>query len=117
MQMWRGAIHAGKEKGARTRALMMYMYLQYRAMGRNGGGEDGPGKLCQALGIDRRFDGTDLTTSLDLYLAHSGSPAPMASAVIAAPRIGIDYAEEWTAKPLRFCLKDNVHLSVKPPLR
>lgn len=78
----------------------------------------GPGKLCQALDIDRRFNGSDL-------LAWSGSPferlelrpgaAPRRVGV--SPRIGIDYAGEWANKPWRFYDLDSAHVSRTPRAR
>lgn len=70
----------------------------------------GPGKLCKALGIDRSFDGEDLTTSRRVRLEDAG--ARLRSEEIAAgPRIGIAYAEEYALKPWRFWIKGNVFVS------
>jgi DNA-3-methyladenine glycosylase len=57
---------------------------------------NGPGKLCQAFGIDRDKYGTDLCRG-SLYLAD----AP-AVRVGRSPRIGVDYAGEWAERPWRF---------------
>ncbi|MEI9951825.1 MAG: DNA-3-methyladenine glycosylase [Pseudomonadota bacterium] len=57
---------------------------------------NGPGKLCQALGIGRAAYGVDLCGS-ELFLA-AGPPVRSVS----AKRIGIDYAGEWAEKPWRF---------------
>jgi DNA-3-methyladenine glycosylase len=43
---------------------------------------DGPGKLCQAFAIDRAHDGTDLTSSTELFVADDGTAPP------ADPRTG-----------------------------
>jgi len=70
----------------------------------------GPGKLCKALGIDRSFDGEDLTKGARVWLEDAGSrlrPEEIAS----GPRIGIAYAEEYALKPWRFWLKGNVFVS------
>jgi len=51
----------------------------------------GPGRLCAALGIDGSFDGLDLETAADLFLA----PAPPGEGVlpvIASARIGLSRA-------------------------
>lgn len=57
---------------------------------------NGPGKLCQALGLDRRHYGVDLCDS-PLFLA-DGAKGPIAR----SRRIGIDYAGSWAEKPWRF---------------
>jgi len=57
---------------------------------------NGPGKLCQALGIGRECYGVDLCGS-KLFLAE-GPPVRSAS----AKRVGIDYAGDWAEKPWRF---------------
>jgi DNA-3-methyladenine glycosylase len=70
----------------------------------------GPGKLCKALGIDRSFDGEDLTASRRVWLEDSGArvrPEDIAE----GPRVGIDYAEEYALKPWRFWVKGNAFVS------
>ena len=57
---------------------------------------NGPGKLCQAFGIDASLYGADLTHRV-LYLAEG--PAPK---VARSKRIGVDYAGAWADKPWRF---------------
>jgi DNA-3-methyladenine glycosylase len=70
---------------------------------------NGPGKLCQALGIDRSYNGADLTRERLWIEEGLGKlrPHKIASGV----RIGIDYAEEYAAKPWRFWIKDNPYVS------
>jgi DNA-3-methyladenine glycosylase len=70
---------------------------------------NGPGKLCQALGITRDDYGRDLVGD-DLYLLD----APRAAKVGRSPRINIDYAGEWTARPWRFFERGNRFVSVAP---
>lgn len=65
----------------------------------------GPGRLCQALGIDRSLNGTSLQHGALRVLA--GEPVPDASMVI-TPRIGITRAAEW---PLRFAERNNRFVS------
>jgi len=72
----------------------------------------GPGKLCEALGIDRRLDRADLLGPRAWL--EDGPRAIPATAIASGPRIGIEYAGEWTARPWRFWLKDNPHVS-RPP--
>jgi len=70
---------------------------------------NGPGKLCEALGIDRRHDRLDLCAGGPLYLAD----APKAR-VVRAPRVGIDYAGAWAKRPWRFLEPGNRYVS-RPP--
>ena len=69
---------------------------------------NGPGKLCIALGIDRRLDGADLLGS-KVWLEEGERVTR--SQIATGPRIGIDYAEEWVDKPWRFWIKDNPFVS------
>ncbi len=74
----------------------------------------GPGKLCIALGIDRRLDGADLRG--DRIWLEPGRRVPPA-AIEAGPRVGIDYAEDWIAQPWRFWLRGSPFVSrARPPL-
>jgi DNA-3-methyladenine glycosylase len=68
----------------------------------------GPGKLCIAMGIDRRLDGADLLGE-DVWL--EAGQQIRRSQIASGPRIGIDYAEEWVEKPWRFWIKDNPFVS------
>jgi DNA-3-methyladenine glycosylase len=68
----------------------------------------GPGKLCIALGIDRRLDGADLMG--DRIWIEAGRRVRPA-AIATGPRVGIDYALEWTARPWRFWLRGNPFVS------
>jgi len=77
---------------------------------RRGGVDDtnltnGPGKVCQALGIDRALDGARLDRGPLRLLA--GPPVP-ADEVLVTPRIGISRAADW---PLRFAVRDNAWVS------
>ncbi len=60
---------------------------------------DGPGKLCQAFGLSREQNAWDFTKSklriCEAVGAHKFK-------VLKTPRIGIDYAEEWVDKKLRY---------------
>jgi DNA-3-methyladenine glycosylase len=68
----------------------------------------GPGRLCIALGIDRKLDKADLVGDrVWLEAGVSISPREIAR----GPRIGIDYAESWVKKPWRFWIKDNPFVS------
>ncbi len=63
----------------------------------------GPGRLCQALGIDRSHDGMSVTAP-PFALAPAAGPA----AIVAGPRIGISKAVE---QPWRFGLAGSRFLS------
>lgn len=68
---------------------------------------NGPGKLGQALAIDRSLYGHDLSRE-PLQVLGGGRVAP--ADVVATPRIGISVAQE---APLRFCLAGSDFLSKK----
>jgi DNA-3-methyladenine glycosylase len=60
----------------------------------------GPGRLCQAFGIERSLSGTDLCgDTLFLEDRHVG-PAD----IVATTRVGVDYAGPWKDMPWRFYL-------------
>ena len=71
---------------------------------------NGPGKLCIAMGIDRDLDRADLLGN-KVWLEDFETISP--SRIAKGPRIGIDYAEDWVAKPWRFWIKDNSYVSRK----
>ena len=68
----------------------------------------GPGRLCRAMGIDRRLDGHDLTGD-ELYVADpaDGGTVP----IVRRPRIGVDYAGRWARRLLRFYIRGNPFVS------
>lgn len=70
----------------------------------------GPGKLCQALGINKSHDGLSLTHSEITIEEHLTITE---SQIVAKPRIGIHYAQEAKDWPLRFYIKDNLFISKK----
>lgn len=57
---------------------------------------NGPGKLCQALGITLDLNGTDLLSADSVVHLEDGEPPPL---VMATPRIGISKAKDL---PWRF---------------
>ena len=69
---------------------------------------NGPGKLCIALGIDRQLDRADLLGN-QVWIEEGEKVS--ARSIASGPRIGIDYAEEWIAKPWRFWIRDNDFVS------
>jgi DNA-3-methyladenine glycosylase len=69
---------------------------------------NGPGKLCEALGIDRCHDGLPLTRP---PLRIRPGPPVADGGVAVSPRIGIRKAADW---PLRFFVRDDPHVSATP---
>jgi len=58
----------------------------------------GPGRLCQAFGIDRSLNGVDLC-GRELWLEdRDHGPVHVCN----GPRVGVAYAGEWALKPWRF---------------
>jgi len=66
----------------------------------------GPGNLALAFDIDRALNGTDLLAGP--IRIERGSPP---DAIDRTPRIGVDYAGEWTDRPLRYLIRDDPHRS------
>ena len=68
-------------------------------------GASGPGRVTKALAIDRTLNGTRATNrSAGLWLEDRGGLVP-ARAVVASPRVGVEFAgPKWSAKPWRFTL-------------
>ncbi len=69
----------------------------------------GPALVCSALHIDRSLSGVDLVESSALFL-EPGAPVPD-NAIRVGPRIGVDYAGEWAARPFRFWIGNSPHVS------
>lgn len=68
----------------------------------------GPGRLCLAMGIDRKLDKADLLGDR-VWIEEGVSISPRQ--IARGPRIGIDYAEKWITKPWRFWVRDNPFVS------
>ncbi|HLV27984.1 MAG TPA: DNA-3-methyladenine glycosylase [Burkholderiaceae bacterium] len=75
----------------------------------------GPGRLAKAMGVDKRYYGTDLcATDSRLYLADDGQ---IPVAVATSARIGVHYAGEWSDKPLRYYVDGSRWVSKVPALK
>lgn len=79
---------------------------------------NGPGKVCDALGLSgaaygmdlcRRAESPALEAEFDLYLTW-GPPCSIGR----SPRINVDYAGAWAARPWRFFERENRYVSVPP---
>lgn len=66
----------------------------------------GPGNLARAFDIDRRLNGADLLAG-PVRLRHG----PMPDAIDRTARVGVDYAGDWTKRPLRYLIRDDPHRS------
>jgi len=65
---------------------------------------DGPAKLCQALAVDRSFNGHDLCAAQPrLFIERGRTPEKMK--VTVGPRVGLNTVPDpWKSKPWRFRL-------------
>jgi DNA-3-methyladenine glycosylase len=72
----------------------------------------GPGKLCQALAVDRGLDGVSLLAG-ELRIV-AGEPVEDAE-VVSGPRIGVDYAGDAAHWPLRLALGTSQEVSRPRP--
>jgi DNA-3-methyladenine glycosylase len=79
-----------------------------------GGRTDGPGRLCRTLGIDRTHNTLDLTAEAHGPLRLERRLGPPVTEVATSPRIGVDYAGAWAARPWRFFVPGSRSLSVRP---
>jgi DNA-3-methyladenine glycosylase len=66
----------------------------------------GPGNLAAAFDIDRRLNGADLLAG---PVRLERGPRP--DAIERTARVGVDYAADWTDRPLRFLIRDDPHRS------
>ncbi len=94
------------------RALEPVSGIEYMCQQRGGHVTDrdlcrGPGRLTQALAIDRSLNGMSITTGV---LVCATSEKNDAEAIVATTRIGIKHLEASQAK-LRFYLKDSKYIS------
>lgn len=70
---------------------------------------NGPGKLCQAFGIDRRLNGLDMCGEA-LFIEARGTN--LVDIVVTA-RVGVDYAGPWKDKPWRFYIAGHLGVSIR----
>jgi DNA-3-methyladenine glycosylase len=71
---------------------------------------NGPARLCQALGIDRRFDGADLCAPDALLFIEKDTAVPD-EAVASGPRVGVRGDEKALTAPWRFYVQGNRYVS------
>ncbi|MGD9719815.1 MAG: DNA-3-methyladenine glycosylase [Pirellulales bacterium] len=69
-----------------------------------GAGEwTGPARLTKALAIDKRLNAQPATPAAGLWIEDRGVTIPRGG-IQRTPRIGVDYAGPWAARPYRFLL-------------
>ncbi|RYE57956.1 MAG: DNA-3-methyladenine glycosylase [Sphingobacteriales bacterium] len=68
----------------------------------------GPGSVAKSLGIDKNLNAKDLLG--DEIWIEEGIHIPSKD-VVAAPRVGVDYAEDHALLPWRFYVKGNKYVS------
>lgn len=64
---------------------------------------DGPARLCKGLALDGTFNGVDVTSCGQVWLSRDGVVVPQ-EVFQRLPRVGVGYAGEAAAWPLRFRL-------------
>jgi DNA-3-methyladenine glycosylase len=69
---------------------------------------NGPGKICQAMNIGKRFHGYDLCAPGAEIFLEWGDPVPDSSVTI-GPRVGLNNVPEpWKSIPWRFRVKEKI---------
>lgn len=73
----------------------------------------GPGVLTVALGIRTHHNGSNLIKAGGPIWVEEREPSSLDTEIVAAPRIGVDYAGECAAWPWRFYLRNSKWVSKK----
>jgi DNA-3-methyladenine glycosylase len=79
---------------------------------RGAGQWDGPARLTKALAIDKRLNGAQAARASGLWIEDRGVRIPR-GLIRRTPRIGVDYAKQWAAKPYRFVLRAGTPLRAR----
>ena len=82
------------------------MFARRAAARRLGDLCSGPGKLTQALGLDRGHDGLDLRRSRELFIERLRRGPLPPRLLNMTPRIGVGYAGTWAKRRLRYLLRE-----------
>jgi DNA-3-methyladenine glycosylase len=92
----------GSPAAVLLRAIIPMEGIEIIRRRRKGRSTDGPAKLTQALGIDKRQNGADLTSPADGLWIEPGESIPD-SRVTQTPRVGLySVPEPWKSMPWRF---------------
>lgn len=68
----------------------------------------GPGLLCRAMHIDKQLNGHDMSSD-NFYICKPVEEEKFT--IVARPRIGVAYAQEWAKELLRFYIEGNSFVS------
>ncbi len=90
-------------------AVLLRGLAPLRGIGNDAKVAAGPGKLTRALGLSRDHNHIDMTSDDQLFVSRGRSIA--SSRISVGPRIGVDYAGDCAARPLRFWLADSKSVS------
>ncbi|MCL4741684.1 MAG: DNA-3-methyladenine glycosylase [Phycisphaerales bacterium] len=72
----------------------------------------GPGRLCEAMGIDLKDDGVDLADPASrLFIVRGAGRLSADESVRNTARIGVAYAGDWADRALRWFIVGNPHVS------
>ncbi len=97
--------HEGFPAAVLIRAIWPVEGAEVMSARRNGRDTFGPGKLCQALGINQSLNTADITEPSASLWIEKGVEVPD-SAVTIGPRVGLNNTPEpWLSKPWRFLVK------------
>lgn len=66
----------------------------------------GPGKLCEAMGIEMIHNDLNLIESNQIWI-EDHQMSVKSSEILSSPRVGVDYAAECALWPWRFRIKNN----------
>jgi DNA-3-methyladenine glycosylase len=87
------------------RAIQPIEGVEIMKVRRSGRDTFGPGKICQAMGIDKALNTADLTETASGLWIEAGVKVPN-KIVTKGPRVGLNSTPEpWLSKPWRFLVK------------
>lgn len=108
----------GDPQAVLVRAILPQEGLEFMRARRRAGAADrdlcsGPGKLCQAMGIDRTLNAVDLCSDPGLFLA-AQPPGWRAARVVRCARIGLGDVGGWKDRRLRWLIAGSPFVSAAP---
>lgn len=76
----------------------------------------GPGRLCEALAIDRDDDGLDLAAGGSIWIERLRRRAMPSSRLVRSARVGLGKVGAWRDEPLRWSLAGSPFVSAPRPV-